>query len=271
MVMRGIIFVALGTIAASACNAEPSASANQVKPTNEAIPAPAPPVEGKPVELKSETPLLSWEASWPAEVNAIPALEKLIREPAEKALADYTREARQQKAEREKEGYDFNPYMYALVVEVAGQTQRLLSLTRSWSEYAGGAHPNRFSNGVLWDRAQGKAISFADLLTGGSAAVEPLFARTFCRGLNEQRREKRGPENFSTGPDDPFTKCPAFNELSIIPQGETGKPLTTILIHADPYVAGPYVEGDYDVEIPVTERLLAALKSEYRASFADPR
>ena len=104
-----------------------------------------------------------------------------------------------------------------------------------------------------------------------AGAQEPLFARTFCRALDEQRREKRGPENFSDGADDPFTKCPGFDELRIIPTGEPGKPLTAILIHADPYVAGPYVEGDYDIELPVTEKLLAALKPEYRGSFADPR
>ncbi len=269
--MRETIFIALGALAATACNAEQTAAVNAANAAEANASAPAPAPGGKPVELKSETPLLSWEASWPAEVNAIPALEKLIREPAEKALAEYTRNAREDKARRDKEGFDFNPYMYSLVVEVAGQTPRLLSLTRSWSSYAGGAHPNRTTEAVLWDRAQGKQIAFANLLSGGTAALEPLFGRTFCRALNEQRREKRGPENFSDGPDDPFTKCPGFEELSITPQGEVGKPFTTILIHADPYVAGPYVEGDYDIEIPATDRLLAALKPEYRPSFADPR
>ena len=269
--MRGIIFIALGAVATSACSAEPSASANQAKPVNEAAPAPAPAIQGKPVVLKSETPLLNWEVSWPAEVNAIPALEKMIRDPAEKALAEYTSQAKQDRAERQKNGYDFNAYDYSVAVEVAGQTPALLSLSRGWSNYTGGAHPNHGTDAILWDRGQGKEIAFADLLTGGTAALEPVFSRTFCRALNEQRREKRGPENFSTGADDPFTKCPGFDELAIIPQGETGKPLTTILIHADPYVAGPYVEGDYDIEIPVTERLLAALKPEYRSSFADPR
>ena len=77
---------------------------------------------GKPINLKSDTPLLSWRASWPAEVNAIPELEKLIREPAEKALADYTRNAREDKARREKDGFDFNPYEYSDSVDVVGQT-----------------------------------------------------------------------------------------------------------------------------------------------------
>jgi hypothetical protein len=269
--MKAPTLAAFSALAFAACNAEPATPANQA---NAAVAEPSanPPVaEGKPVTLKSETPLLNWEVSWPAEVNAIPGLEKLIRDPAEQALAEYTSMAKQDRAERQKNGYDFNAYDYSLAVEVAGQTPRLLSLTQEWMEFTGGAHPNHGTRALLWDRAQGKVIAFADLLTGGAAALGPLFSRTYCRALDEQRAEKRGPEDSAAGPDDPFNKCPGFDELVIIPTGAAGKPLTTILIHADPYVAGPYVEGDYDIESPVTEKLLAALKPEYRSSFADPR
>ena len=269
--MKAPTLAALSALAFAACNAEPVASSNQA---NAAVAEPStspPPAAGKPVTLKSETPLLNWEVSWPAEVNAIPALEKLIRDPAEKALAEYTSMAKQDRAERQKNGYDFNTYDYSLAVDVAGQTPRLLSLTQDWMEFTGGAHPNHGTRALLWDREQGKAISFADLLAGGATALGPLFSRTYCRALDEQRAEKRGPEGSLGGAADLFNKCPGFDELMIIPKGAAGKPLTTILIHADPYVAGPYVEGDYDVEIPVTEKLLAALKPDYRSSFADPR
>jgi len=36
---------------------------------------------------------------------------------------------------------------------------------------------------------------------------------------------------------------------------------------ADPYVAGPYAEGNYTVDLAVTSAVIAALKPEYRASF----
>ena len=269
--MKAPTFATLSALALTACSAEPAAQPNQAN-TVQATPAAGPQAaQGKPVTLKSETPLLSWEVSWPAEVNAIPALEKLVRGPAEKDFAELTASAKQDQAERARNGFDFNPYDYSVKVEVAGQTPRLLSLTSEWMNYTGGAHPNHGTDALLWDRAEAKQIVFADLLTQGTAALEPLLARTFCRALNEQRRERRGPEDSAAGPDDPFSKCPGFDELVIIPKSEAAGPLTTILIHADPYVAGPYVEGDYDVEIPVNERILAALKPQYRASFADPR
>jgi hypothetical protein len=266
--MKASIATALCAFAMAACSAEPSAVANQANAV-EAAPS-ATPAAGKPVTLKSDTPLLDWEVSWPAEVNAIPALEELIRDPAEKAQAEYSSQAEQDRAERQKNGYDFNAYDYSIAVKVAGQTPRLLSLIREWMEFTGGAHPNHGTKALLWDRAEGKEIAFTDLLAGGAGDLAPLFARTYCRALDEQRREKRGPDDSAAGPDDPFNKCPGFDELVIIPKGEAGQQLTTILIHADPYVAGPYVEGDYDVEIPVNERLLTALKPEYRAGATLP-
>ena len=38
-----------------------------------------------------------------------------------------------------------------------------------------------------------------------------------------------------------------------------------------PYEAGPYVEGGYEVTLPVTAEVLAVVKPEYRASFAAGR
>lgn len=268
--MKAPLFAAVGMLAASACSAgqpDPANAANAVQPAAEAKPPAAP---GKPVELRSETPLITWEAAWPAEVNAIPALEKLIREPAEKALAEYTRDAREDKARREKEGFDFNGYEYSVNVEVAGQTPRLLSLTRDWMSYSGGAHPNHGTQALLWDKDANALVPLAKLL--GSATLESLYQDAYCKALDAQRAEKREGLDAASDPDDPFSQCPKFSELQIVPKGpEQGGPMTVLLFHADPYVAGPYVEGDYDVELAVTAALVAALKPAFRSSFAAAR
>jgi hypothetical protein len=265
MRMRGIVFIALAALGAAGCKAEQAAPANESRPLDANGAAPVAPPAGKPVELRSETPLLNWEASWPAEVNAIPALEKLVREPAEKALADYTRDAREQRAQREKDGFDFNPYMYAMVVEVTGQTPRLLSLTRNWSEYTGGAHPNRFSEAMLWDKQANSLVTLSRLVEG--ATLESLYRDPYCKALDKERAERR--EGAAV---DMFNECPKFGELEIVPAGlQAGGPMTTLFFHADPYVAGPYVEGEYEVTLPVTAAFIAALKPQYRSSFAVPR
>ena len=40
-----------------------------------------------------------------------------------------------------------------------------------------------------------------------------------------------------------------------------------LMLAASPYVAGPYAEGSYEIELAVTPDLIAALKGEYRDSF----
>ena len=39
----------------------------------------------------------------------------------------------------------------------------------------------------------------------------------------------------------------------------------------DPYTAGPYAEGTYEVTLPVTRAILAAVKPEYAESFTATR
>ena len=268
--MKAPLLAAACALAATACNADQSAPANEAnaaQPEAEAPPAP----QGKPVELKSETPLLNWEVSWPAEVNAIPALEKSIRDPAEKALAELTTQAREDKAEREKQGFDFNGYEYSVAVKVAGQTPRLLSLTREWMDYTGGAHPNHGTDAVLWDKSANAPVALAALFASGGS-LERLFRDAFCKALDAERAKKREGLDAVGDPNDPFSQCPKFSELQIVPQGpEKGGPMTMLLFHANPYVAGPYVEGDYDIELPVSAAFIAALKPDFRPSFAAKR
>jgi len=46
---------------------------------------------------------------------------------------------------------------------------------------------------------------------------------------------------------------------------------TRIGVLIDPYAAGPYAEGGYEVTLPVTPAVLRAVKPEYRALFAHGR
>lgn len=268
--MRGPIFIILGVLSATGCDAQTGNSANQSNATD-AKAAEATVTVGKPILLQSDTPLISWKVSWPAEVNAIPELEKLLREPAEKALAEYSSSAREDKARREKDGYDFNPYEYSDSVDVVGQTPRLLSLARHHTEFSGGAHPNHGSDGILWDKGAKARVSVASLVAGGRS-LEPLYRDAYCKGLNAERAVRREGEGGPGDSQDPFGQCPKFSELQIIPTGPAkGGAMTTLVFHADPYIAGPYVEGDYDVDLPVSAAFIAALKPEYRRSFATPR
>ncbi|MEO7654765.1 MAG: DUF4163 domain-containing protein [Sphingomicrobium sp.] len=250
----------IGLLALAACQSEAPATNSATTKGEAKATAPA-----KAVDEESATDLLSWGLSYPAEVAAIPVLADRIRAASMEQKTENIAAATSDKAEREKNGFDFNGYEQADSYEVAGDTPRLLSIADNWYVFTGGAHPNHGTKALLWDREAGREIAFADLLSGGAGVLGPLFAAAYCAALDKQRAEKRGPEDAGA-PDDMFNQCPKFAELAIIPKGAKGKPFSTILFHAD-----PYVEGDYDVELPVTAALIAALRPDYRASFVAAR
>jgi hypothetical protein len=127
------------------------------------------------------------------------------------------------------------------------------------------------TKGLLWDRSAGREIGFADLFTGGAAAIDRLFRASYCAALGKARAEKRGSAEEPAAKDDPFSQCPKFADLAVIPSGKAGQPMREITFHADPYVAGPYAEGDYAITLPVTADGIAALKPAYRSSFEAQR
>ncbi|MEO6198412.1 MAG: DUF4163 domain-containing protein [Sphingomicrobium sp.] len=235
-----------------------------------AIAAPAQP-GAKAGELKFKNSLLEWDVSWPAEVSAIPALLASIRDPALKVKRDLLKTAAADRIDRKKQGFPFFAYSSSSEVALAGDSGRLLSLTEEVSEFTGGAHPNSGMVAILWDRNRSRKVNVASLFRAGDPALQTLLRKNYCAALTKERRKRRGAEGAVAGADDPFNQCPKFGELALVPEGKAGKPFAAIMVHADPYVAGPYVEGDYDIDLPVTAALVAALKPQYRASFEPAR
>ena len=239
--------------------------------------AAAPPIAipgaaAKPVAIDEETDLLEFHLAWPAEVSGIAALAAKLREAAMTHKAELLKIAAEDKESRARENFPFHAYEFGQDIEIEGDTPRLLSLSRSWYEFTGGAHPNHGTEGLLWDRQEGREVPFGEIFEAGPAKLETLLKPALCAALNKARAEKRGPDDSAAvvGPDDPFNQCPKLSELAFIPGGNPGHPMTKLTAHADPYIAGPYAEGDYDIELPVTDAMIAALKPDYRSYFATP-
>ena len=262
--MRKLLLAAV--LLGTACSAQvDSNNANQAEAqANAAAPAAAA-AAGK---IDDKTDLLTFHLAWPAEVGAIPALVEAIRGPALEHKAEMLANAKSDKAEREASNYPFHAYEVSNDYKVAGSTPQFLSLYDEWFEDTGGAHPMHGTNALLWDKQANKEVKFADMFTGGLAQINALFGKAYCAALDAERAKRREGETYG-GPDDPFNQCPKFEELILIPKaGTNGAAFGTLWFHADPYVGGPYAEGDYDVELPMSAAAIAALKPKYRASFA---
>ncbi|MCB2079782.1 MAG: DUF3298 and DUF4163 domain-containing protein [Novosphingobium sp.] len=208
----------------------------------------------------------TFEYSYPAAVEADPKLKKLLDVDLITRKGKLFGEATEQRDYAAKEGYPYNPFGLWMAWGVAGELPNWLSLSASYSIYQGGAHPNHGYEALLWDRRAGVQRDVADLFLS-KAALSDALREDFCRELDRQRAEKRErpPE---PGSDDPFDECIDPVESTVVPATTNGYAFTQIEILVPPYAAGPYVEGAYEVTLPVNARILAAVRPEYRGSFS---
>lgn len=218
----------------------------------------------KAFTLDEENELIEFHYGWSAEAAVVPQLAARFRKDMEKSKADLLASAKEGKADREKEGFEFHAYMLSTDYKTSGQSERLLSLTVDVGSYTGGAHGNFGVGTLLWDRATAKEVEIADLFSAPTN-LDRLLTQRWCDALNKAREEKRGEP---TGGDDLFGDCPKLSEIAIIPTDKDGDGHFELLtLVASPYVAGPWVEGSYEIELAVTPDLIAGLKEDYRPSF----
>ena len=249
----------------AACSQQDAApSANQADPAAGSAARAAALPAARPFAVKLHNDLFEFDFTWPAEAAAVPQLAQSLRAEMEKSKAELIAGAKEDKAYRDKQGFDFQPHSASTSYETAGQSPRLLSLRADAGGYSGGAHGNFGTGALLWDRRAGKEIAFADLFAARGNR-DRLLTQGWCDVLNKARAEKRGEPVAGGGL---FDDCPPLDDIAVIPvdSNKDGK-FDRLLLVASPYVAGPWVEGSYEIELPLTADLIAALKSEYRPSF----
>src|SRR4051794_33200695 len=219
--------------------------------------------DAKPFSYKSRTRYAEVDFTYSADAAAVPALVRRFKADLARERAQTVQCGRQETEIRVKSGSEGIACSSSTGITTSGQTGRLLSLARADYAFTGGAHGNGGTTPLLWDRRLGKEIKFASLFSAPEGYASAL-RDPYCRALNAERNKRRG-QGYESSAVPEFDACPKFSELSLIPAGSPR--FSTIHVIASPYTAGPYVEGEYDVVLPVTARLMSALKPQFRASF----
>lgn len=186
----------------------------------------------------------------------------------------FTAEMRKQKAEVIAGGREFNRtrkkmgdadagFLYSANITTAGQSLRLLSLQTAIIHYMGGAHSNYGFDALLWDRRQNRPIDVNSLFLW-SGAFQALTRPRFCKALDGERDDRWEGEKL----DGEFGDCPKYDRLAIalVDKDRDGK-FDGLEFVAAPYTAGPFSEGEYEIAIPVTSKLIRGIKPEFRSSF----
>lgn len=215
-------------------------------------------------EISEKTDLYAFSFSYPETLGAIPALKDRLDEQANREEADLQRAAREASEEARDNGFPYNRYMVTIEWKLAGRTENWLSLVENGATYFGGAHGNYGLSSVLWNSASQRLLEPINLFESQQALADALGTR-FCDTLNAQRMARRGGE-VSEGDDDMFGRCPSLDELELVLLSN-GRKFDRIMLYAAPYVAGPYAEGDYEVELSVDDAIRQAVKPRYREDF----
>lgn len=247
--------------------AQPSAStAAEAPPAPTATPAK---VSAGGRDVDEETGLYDFEYSYPWAVGTIPELKAKFDAEIDRQRGELAKQAKEGSDDAKKGGYPYNKYSRSVGWKVVTDLPDWLSLSTIVGIYEGGAHPNYWFDALLWDRKAGRERKALDLFSSKealSATIQPEF----CAAIDRQRAKKRG-EPVKRDSGEPFSECLDPVAYTVILGSSNSKTFDRIGILVPPYEAGPYVEGDYEVTLPVTARVLPLVKPEYRGSFSTER
>lgn len=239
--------------AKAVASAQPTSTAGQV-----------PPGVARDEEIHDE--LIDFEYSYPASAGAIPGLKSMLDADLARRKAELIESAREGREAAQEGGFPFNSYGYWAAWKAVTDLPGWLSLSADISTYQGGAHPNHGFDSLVWDRQANRRLD-PEAMFSSAVALSRAIRAPFCRALDVQRREKRGGEG-KLGSISEFDQCidPIENGTLILGSSNR-KAFDRLGILVPPYNAGPYAEGSYEVTLPVTPAVMAAVKPEYRPTF----
>jgi hypothetical protein len=222
--------------------------------------------QGRSRKVAVQNDLFDFDYAYPAGAGRIPALKAWLDADLAKSRSDLESSAKDARAEAKTNDYPYHPYATGTDWKVVADLPTWLSLSATVYSDTGGAHPNHGYTALLWDKAAGKKLAATDLFTSASA-LSAAIRTDFCNALDKQRAKRRdAPVNRASG--DEFDACIDPVASTVILGSSDKAHFDRIGVLVGPYEAGPYAEGDYEITLPITAKVLAAVKPQYRTGFA---
>lgn len=227
------------------------------------------PAVPQPLSSEESNDLYEFRYAYPAEAVAIAPLAARLDSDLAEMRADLAAQAREGRTAARESGFEFRPYSAGKDWKVVTDIPGWLSLSATVESYTGGAHGNHWFAALLWDKAAGQERKAEELFVS-RAAMSVALRSEFCRQIDRQRAEKRG-SPVPEGSEDMYDACLDPADYVVIPGSAGGGAFDRIGVLVPPYEAGPFAEGTYEATLPVTAKIIAAVKPEYRDSFARAR
>ena len=216
------------------------------------------------LNLREKNDLIEFAYAYPVEAARIPALVKWLDNDRATKREALLVDARRDRAAAEKEGFPYQAHSDLQAWERVTNTPRFLSLSSDISTYTGGAHGMTSFDTLIWNRNRAIRLKPLDLFTSGEA-FDAAIRKPFCEAI-VRAKAARGIAP-SDDPEGIFEKCPAASTQTVWLGSSDGKYLDRLTIGIAPYEIGPYAEGNYKINVPVTGALGKMVKPEYQRDF----
>jgi hypothetical protein len=150
------------------------------------------------------------------------------------------------------------PWAYERTYNLRSAIGPYISVLRQDYTNTGGAHPNRYTDTILWARDAGKRISvrpFFDESEDGGPTMTAL-AKLVRAAVAQEKKRRDVPVASDPAKDDWLRSVKPWllklGPISLAPSTERDKS-SGLSFHFSPYMVGAYAEGDYVVFVPWTE------------------
>ena len=214
--------------------------------------------------VEESNDLIEFSYAYPREAAEIPELaEWLDRDRATKRDA-LVATAKRDKAAAAIGGFPYRPQSHLQRWQIVTNTPRFLSLSAEIETYSGGAHGMQSFDTLIWDRNRRKQLKPLDLFESGEA-FDAAIRDPFCAAIKRAKTAKG--IMTAEAPDSPFAKCPPASAQTVWLGSSDGRYLDRMTIAIAPYEVGPYAEGSYKINVPVTGALVKAVKDEFERDF----
>lgn len=220
-------------------------------------------------EEKIENDLYEFGYSYPSAAGAIPGLAQLLDKRLERAKSELEASAESDKQDAEANSYPYRAHSRETTWQVVADLPGWLSLSAQSYTYSGGAHGMTFFDSLLWNKSTREERDVVSLFVSEDALREAI-REPFCDALDREREERRE-RPVDRGSGDEFDKCIDPLESTAILGSSNGKTFDRIGVLVEPYAAGPYAEGTFDITVPVTDSVMDVVKPAYRGSFSVAR
>ncbi len=258
--LRLTLISAAVLLSLAACNRDkdkPAAPPPAVTADGTVIPADA----AAPMGFEQKSEFASVRLTLPAAIKPQTDLHARIYAQEVRTLRQFMEGAQ---ADRSEAGGEEGapPYEKTVTFQTAFETGKLFSLQRVDFDFSGQAHPSTTSTGVMWDKALKRVLTPADLFRKG--ADLSVLDQALCSAVNAAKRA-RVPDSASVVIGGKDFACPlAIDTPFILAAGTTPGKAGGLIFLIGPYQVGPYVEGAYEIAVP-----LAIFRSLLAPAYAD--